>query len=122
MWYTQEHEQDHSFQEDLKSKIADPTRGIALYGTVPPPARLAEDKALLCAESVAQTVRELAPDAVIVRIPLLQIILVEYLYFEITIVGIDKASVMTFRMKRAEVGKIDHSHFSKPMKLANMPR
>jgi len=65
MWYTHD-AQDAGTEPDLLAKIQDLKRGVALYGTVPPPCRLSCEKVKCFAESVAKTVRELAPDAVIV--------------------------------------------------------
>jgi len=66
MWYTHDAQSAGSNEPDLRAKIQDSKRGVAFYGTVPPPCRLPFDKVKCCAESVAKTVGELKPDAVIV--------------------------------------------------------
>jgi hypothetical protein len=51
---------------DLRQKIKDTTRGVCLFGTVPPPLKVAHETVDACAREIAEALRTLKPDGVIV--------------------------------------------------------
>eukprot|EP01117_Protostelium_nocturnum_P001473 TRINITY_DN1177_c0_g1_i1.p1 TRINITY_DN1177_c0_g1~~TRINITY_DN1177_c0_g1_i1.p1 ORF type:complete len:361 (-),score=140.15 TRINITY_DN1177_c0_g1_i1:44-1126(-) len=64
MWYYQG--EDAEVKQDFRHKLRDPTRGVSIFGTVPPPMKVEMEKVEQFAKEMAESLKELRPDGVIV--------------------------------------------------------
>ncbi|PRP84040.1 hypothetical protein PROFUN_08502 [Planoprotostelium fungivorum] len=64
MWYYQNEEK--VLRQDFRHKVRDHSRGVCIFGTVPPPSKVATDKVEEFAKGIVNSLQSVEPDGVIV--------------------------------------------------------